>query len=61
MEKTLSEKSVDINRQEIEESKQAIDTTKIIIERAVELAKVAWTSTGQDNAQMMLQAGQRSE
>jgi hypothetical protein len=32
-----------------------------ILQRAVELAKVAWTATGQDNAQMMLQAGQRSE
>lgn len=32
-----------------------------ILQRAVELAKVAWTSTGQDNAQMVLSAGQRSE
>lgn len=32
-----------------------------ILQRAVELAKVAWTSTGQDNAQIALQAGQRSE
>lgn len=32
-----------------------------ILQRAVELAKVSWTSTGQDNAQMVLQAGQRSE
>ena len=32
-----------------------------ILQRAVELAKIAWTSTGQDNAQLMLQAGQRSE
>ena len=32
-----------------------------ILQRAVELAKVAWTATGQDNAQMVLQAGQRSE
>jgi len=32
-----------------------------ILQRAVELAKIAWTSTGQDNAQMMLQSGQRSE
>lgn len=32
-----------------------------IVQRAVELAKVAWTATGQDNAQMVLQAGQRSE
>ena len=32
-----------------------------ILQRAVELAKVAWTATGQDNAQMMVQAGQRSE
>ena len=32
-----------------------------ILQRAVELAKVAWTATGQDNAQMVLAAGQRSE
>lgn len=32
-----------------------------ILQRAVELAKVAWTSTGQDNTQAVLQAGQRSE
>ena len=32
-----------------------------ILQRAVELAKVAWTATGNDNAQMVLQAGQRSE
>jgi len=32
-----------------------------ILQRAVELAKVAWTATGQDNAQMILTAGQRSE
>lgn len=32
-----------------------------ILQRAVELAKVAWTSTGQDNMQAMMQAGQRSE
>lgn len=32
-----------------------------ILQRAVELAKIAWTSTGQDNAQMVIQAGQRSE
>ena len=32
-----------------------------ILQRAVELAKIAWTSTGQDNAQLVLQAGQRSE
>lgn len=32
-----------------------------ILQRAVELAKVAWTATGQDNAQMVLTAGQRSE
>ena len=32
-----------------------------ILQRAVELAKVAWTSTGQDNTQLMLQTGQRSE
>ena len=32
-----------------------------ILQRAVELAKVAWTATGQDNTQVELQAGQRSE
>lgn len=32
-----------------------------IVQRAVELAKVAWTSTGQDNTQAVIQAGQRSE
>ena len=32
-----------------------------ILQRAVELAKIAWTSTGQDNSQMYIQAGQRSE
>lgn len=32
-----------------------------ILQRAVELAKIAWTSTGQDNIQPVMQAGQRSE
>lgn len=32
-----------------------------ILQRAVELAKVAWTTTGQDNLQAVLQAGVRSE
>ena len=32
-----------------------------ILQRAVELAKVAWTTTGQDNLQAVMQAGQRSE
>lgn len=32
-----------------------------ILQRAVELAKVAWTATGQDNLQAVMQAGQRSE
>ena len=32
-----------------------------ILQRAVELAKVAWTATGQDNAQIEMAAGQRSE
>ena len=32
-----------------------------ILQRAVELAKVAWTATGQDNTQAVLAAGQRSE
>lgn len=32
-----------------------------IVQRAVELSKVAWTNTGQDNLQAVMQAGQRSE
>lgn len=32
-----------------------------ILQRAVELAKVAWTNTGHDNLQAVMQAGQRSE
>ena len=32
-----------------------------ILQRAVELAKVAWTSVGNDNAQAIIQSGQRSE
>lgn len=32
-----------------------------ILQRAVELAKVAWTATGQENAQLVMAAGQRSE
>ena len=32
-----------------------------ILQRAVELAKLAWTQTGQDNANLVIQAGQRSE
>ena len=32
-----------------------------ILQRAVELAKAAWTQTGQDNLQAVIQAGQRSE
>ena len=32
-----------------------------ILQRAVELAKIAWTQTGQENANLVLQAGQRSE
>lgn len=32
-----------------------------ILQRAVELAKVAWTNNGQDNVQLVMQAGQRSE
>lgn len=32
-----------------------------ILQRAVELAKIAWTATGQDNAQVVIAAGQRSE
>ncbi len=32
-----------------------------ILQRAVELAKIAWTASGQDNVQLELTAGQRSE
>lgn len=32
-----------------------------ILQRAVELAKIAWTATGQDNVQLVTQAGDRSE
>ena len=32
-----------------------------IVQRAVELAKIAWTATGQDNTNAVLAAGQRSE
>lgn len=32
-----------------------------ILQRAIELAKIAWTATGNDNAQLVVQTGQRSE
>ena len=32
-----------------------------ILQRAIELAKASWTATGQDNTQVILQTGQRSE
>lgn len=32
-----------------------------LVQRAVELAKATWTATGQDNIQVMMQTGQRSE
>lgn len=32
-----------------------------ILQRAVELAKVAWTNNGQDNVQLAIEAGKRSE
>ena len=32
-----------------------------ILQRAVELAKVAWTAQGNENTQLVMQAGQRSE
>ena len=32
-----------------------------ILQRAVELAKIAWTATGQDNVQLEMTSGQRSE
>lgn len=41
---------------EIEESLH-----EAILQRAVELAKIAWTQTGQDNTQLVMAAGQRSE
>ena len=32
-----------------------------ILQRAVELAKIAWTATGQENVQLVVEAGKRSE
>ena len=32
-----------------------------ILQRAVELAKAAWITTGQENLQALMQVGQRSE
>lgn len=32
-----------------------------VLQRAVELAKIAWTATGQDNAQAVIASGERSE
>lgn len=32
-----------------------------VVQRAVELAKAVWTSTGQDNTQIMMTTGQRTE
>ena len=32
-----------------------------ILQRAVELAKISWTATGNENTQLVMQAGQRSE
>jgi hypothetical protein len=32
-----------------------------ILQRAVELAKIAWTATGQENVQLVMQSGQRTE
>lgn len=32
-----------------------------ILQRAVELAKIAWTNTGQDNLQAVIESGKRSE
>ena len=32
-----------------------------VLQRAVELAKIAWTATGQDNVNAVIEAGQRSE
>lgn len=32
-----------------------------ILQRAVEIAKISWTATGQDNTQMVMQGGQRTE
>lgn len=34
---------------------------EIILQRAVELAKIAWTTSGNDNTQLMMTAGTRSE
>ena len=55
---------LDINGEVYDSSKQCeLDPIlhEDVLQRAVELAKVAWTQTGQDNTQAVMQAGQRSE
>ena len=59
----LDEDSLSIDGENKQSTKIDIDPIlhEDILQRAVELAKIAWTQTGQDNIQAVLQAGQRSE
>lgn len=59
----LSDDGLSIDGQSAKSTKIDIDPIlhEDILQRAVELAKIAWTQTGQDNANLVLQAGQRSE
>lgn len=59
----LTDDDLSIDGQSTKSTKIDIDPIlhEDILQRAVELAKMAWTATGQDNAQAMIQAGQRSE
>ena len=59
----LSSDSLSIDGQNTKSTKIDIDPIlhEDILQRAVELAKIAWTATGQDNVQLEMTAGQRSE
>lgn len=59
----LSEDGLSIDGQATKSTKIDIDPIlhEDILQRAVELAKIAWTQTGQDNTQAVLQSGQRTE
>ena len=59
----LSADGLSIDGQSAKSTKIDIDPIlhEDILQRAVELAKIAWTQTGQDNTQAVIQAGQRSE
>ena len=54
---------IDKVNDEISKEEEPIDvaTMNEILQRAVELAKISWTVTGQDNTQLVMTAGQRSE